>query len=777
MSKSLVLKNGGQTATFALLKKSRYRPEWFRIGKRPMLRFKDHEWLNIGGLRVTEGDLLDSGRDFFLFGGRESFGGTLVDWRVRICVPVDGRSGFTVRTELIPAVEPIEVLEAMTCYETPYEYDGSEHSMVMMCQQPVYRFEGEKQLNGAGWMQPIWYYGKKGRAHLTYQSASPIMAHRIAMPDGKNSRCVMLIGNWDVCSVHDIFAQPTRALSEGAEDRIFSDKNLLCAPGRHGMKYLMGVVNWNNSLVKDPNVLVEAGRGLRQEVTVDFRGELPEERWDVWLADGWERLCGIHFPKDGRVGAYEVAKSRGATWTDAAQWLADQCIKPEGCPGFFNPERGTCVYAPNTRPKWDCGVPFFAGQFTGPLAYLGHLWNDPKIRSAADRLEKIFEKDTAHDPSSLWTIGLTPMYVALLRKAQVAGLGKAIAEKLEKMLRKRTDTMLNPPESRRPDPGMLAWEAVANLVAADVYDAKHHLKAAKELISRVNARLDGEFWTYNCAVEGDLVGAGQARPFGHAIGITANWLAWKRFGDAKYLESASRFANLFLGMHCITWNESPTPDLDTRGWCHGSTGGRDQIAQIPPWETGLSMEQLGFLIREGKAREGHLDVLWLFAHTGLAQFPKARTMKRVYRPDMSVTYLPIDSLPTEREFYLKLPYLAYENPWDQTMLAGYQGVEPILLSLYLGGGLASSTDDRVLLVVPQVVDYDVTVAERFTAYLWNPLDAPVQTSIRANVAARRGEAWRCTGAVNAEFEGGRFESAPFEVPPRRLVRCEFRRSA
>ncbi len=75
---------------------------------------------------------------------------------------------------------------------------------------------------------------------------------------------------------------------------------------------------------------------------------------------------------------------------------------------------------------------------------------------------------------------------------------------------------------------------------------------------------------------------------------------------------------------------------------------------------------------------------------GWRNSPRARTMKRLYRPDMSITYRNIHELPSEREFYLSLPYLAYENPWDQTMLAGYQGVEPIIQSLFFGGGLVAA---------------------------------------------------------------------------------------
>src|SRR5262249_50848286 len=161
--------------------------------------------------------------------------------------------------------------------------------------------------------------------------------------------------------------------------------------------------------------------------------------------------------------------------------------------------------------------------------------------------------------------------------------------------------------------------------------------------------------TFNCAAENDLVGAGQSRPFGHAIAATANILAWRRFENPKYLQAAERFRNILLSLHFIAYNESRSPDLDTRGWSHGSTGGRDQLAQLPPWETGHALLQLGGMITSGLGRDAIYDVLWLHSRTGLAQFPKARALKRLYNPDMSVAYRSIESLPTEREFYLRYP--------------------------------------------------------------------------------------------------------------------------
>jgi len=745
----IVLCNGSQTATFQQSEDG-FRPDWFRVGNRPMLRFKDHEWLNIGGRRVTDGALCEESPTACVFGGRVEWGGAQVDWTVRVALPADGQSGFVVTTTLIPLGESIELLEALSTFELPYEYDGQEHAMTVICQQPVYRLEDGKEISGAGYNHPIWYYARPGKVHLTYPSSSPMLASRVRNADGSNQRCTMFLGNWNACSIKDIFAHPTREESK-----------------RRGWKFLVGALNWNCSLIKDPNVLVQPGVGLSQELIVDFTEQPRGGRWDTWLASGWERLCRLHFPTDGDVSAYKVATEHGASWVGAAEWLAEQFGKPEGCPGFFNPAKGTHIYAPGTRPVWDDGTAAFAGQWTGPLAYLGHVWGSEEILRASARLEDLWSRDNVarQEAEAVWTIGHTPMYVGVMRKAQVVGVTPPSAQKVEQYVRRRAEVVLNPPPgAKRGDGGILAWDAFANLIAADLFERAHHESVAKELLARVNRKLDEDFWTFNCAAEGDFVGAGQSRPFGHAIAASANVLAWRRFGDARYLEAAERFGNLLLGMHFITYNESQSLDLDTRGWAHGSTGGRDQWCQIPPWETGHSLQQFGQLIAAGKGREGFYDVLWLHSHTGLAQFPKARSLKRLHNPDMSVTYRPSESLPTEREFYLRLPYLAYENPWDQTLLAGYQGVEPIIHSLFFGGGLVRAEDHRVLALAPEAACFAKEVATRFTVELWNPTAEPIETRLIPTVAAKQRREFSCSPATES-----------ITVPPRQVTKVIFTR--
>lgn len=778
-SPTITLHNGSSTITFHQTGEY-YRPEWIRDGVMPVLRFKDHEWLNIGPLRITEGKLLQQSAHHLCFGGTVAYAGTTVTWSVQVLLPADGLEGFTIRTSLLPA-EPIELLDALSCFETPYDYSGKEERMIVIAQQPVYLSKGDQEISGAGFTQPIWYYGRPGKAHLTYQSSTPMMTARLAEEDGSNLRHIMIIGNWQVCSVKDLIAQPTRYLHNNTTDIPFPDPQLELAKGKRGYKFLVGAVNWTASLHKDPNVLVDIANGLRQELTIIAKNNMPADHWDGWLADGWERLCRTHFPHDGIVPAYQSVAERNISWRTAAEWLSSGVAKPAGYVGLYEPGKGLIGYSASTRPRTGDTPQYwriFCGQWAGPIAYLGHVWDDEQLLKAADSLENdaLYEIKPLIHAEAINTISYTPHYLGLIRKGKINSLTDYSKEVIAQYLPRHSQVLLDPPAgAKRGDAGLIAWDALANIAAADIFPSEEYEQTARELLSRVNDKLDAAFWTFNCAVEDDLVGAGQSRPFGHGIAASANLLAWRRFGDDKYLQAAKRFANLTLAMHFIVHNESPSFDLDTRGWAHGSTGGRDQIAQLPPWETAYALQQFAPLLCEGQGRSGIYDVLWLHSHTGLAQFPIARVLKRIYNPDMSITYRPMDELATERAFYKNLPYLSYENPWDQTMLAAYQGAEPLLLSLYYGDGLVHAEDSRILTLIPEAADYSPNLTDSFIVHCWNPTSQPISTRLHAVIAEKRKENYRMEGNNSANLTAAQPTSEQITIPPREVYKIRFLR--
>jgi hypothetical protein len=149
---------------------------------------------------------------------------------------------------------------------------------------------------------------------------------------------------------------------------------------------------------------------------------------------------------------------------------------------------------------------------------------------------------------------------------------------------------------------------------------------------------------------------------------------------------------------------------------------------------------------------GFYDILWYIARTGLGQFPAARTVKRILDEAMQVHYVPREKIASERDFYDNVPYLAYENPHDQTLLASYQGSDCVLGEFVYGGGLASASNDRLGVLVPRAATMDLAELHERHVHVWNP----TPRAIKAKVSA----AWA---------DGGQSQKA-VSVPERSVVK-------
>ena len=755
----IVLKNGRQSITFIKKNNQTFSPEWFREDDKLMLRFKDHEFLNIGFLRIKEGILLELENNRALFGGKVYFADVEVLWKVEIAIPEDKKSGFLIETKFMPVDYSIEVLEGLSFFETPYEYDDNCEIFTFISQQPVYYFKNGSEISGAGFNHPFWYYAKFGSAHLTAPSSTPFVFNQISNSDGTNQRNIIIIGNWNETDIKDIFVHPTRKNEKGLK----------------GMKFLVGGINWNNSLYKDPNILVKKNKEIKQKLIIDYTSSILENRIDKILAEGWERCLKIHFPENGEIESYKTHKKMGISWLKSADYLSSQFNKDSG---LYNPEKGVRVYLEGTRPKWDDGVALFCGQWIGPLSYLGYIWNEEKIIKKTEELEKKFCEgaNPEIDSQQTWTIGPTPFYIGALRKLFIMNCLTETLEIIKDYTKRRNEFILNPlPKTKKGDGGVLVWDTFLNFLSYLVFKDEFFKNSGKELLEKANKILEEKFWNFNCASENDFVGAGQARPFGHAVGISANILAYNIFKDEKYLLCAEKFSNFLISSHFITYNESKVKDMDTRGWAHGSTGGRDQYAQMPPWETEFSLQQISYLLLNNIKREGFYDILWLHNHTGFAQFPAARLFKRIYDKNMNIKYIRVNKLKTEEKFYKKYPYISYENPWDQTMLAGYQSVEPIILSLFYGEGIVYSSNDKVLSLIPQVPVYDKEVKNKFIVELWNPLEKEVRTKLIANIIKKTQDSYKYDGLISGFVSVEKTETEEFYVPPRKVIKFVFER--
>jgi len=700
-----------------------WRPDWFYLGDRRMLRFKDHEWLSIGHVHPTSAEeaeeLPDGG---VTFRGTDDYGTVPVEWTVT--VRPDESGGFAVECAFSPR-ESLELLEAYSAFEIPYEYDGSEHVTAVIGQNPVVKWEGAQRVSPPVWRHPAWSYSRDQIARNTAPCNAPLLCHVLSNADGSNPRCTTIIGDWNVCGVRDVYVTPTRTV-----DVSRGEWGALSQGKLHGYKFLVGALNWSSAFAKDPNVLYAGGQAHCQRVILDFSDRVPGGALDAMLLRAWERAAALDMPTDGLVEAYERAGARGVTWQAAVKWLRD-VFCGQGAEGLLRPDEGIVTYALGARPKagGDYGWTWWP-QWAGPLHYRAMVTGDDELAAACDRYDERFAEHARkfhyHDHSIALGVSVLPGFWW----ARGCGRGGVLATALEKSARASLEASEGENgKVRTMDCGAQAATAEGFLLASQAYGDEAFAQQARVLLEEINAKLDGAFWEFNCGETGNLMHGGQIRPFGHGHAALANVLASRVFGEEQYRDAARRFARYLVAINYVTHNSSQDPDFDWRGWANGSIAGRDQIAEFPPWETIASLLCITPLTDEPGLESAFHDVLWYIARTGLAQFPAARTLKRILDESYQVRYVPRDSLASERDFYDVLPYLAYENPHDQDLLASYQGTDCLLGELVFGGGLARAQDGRLGVLAPRafLMDPDELSSRRVT--VWNPTPEGIQTVV------------------------------------------------
>ena len=714
--------NGPKRAVF-VRDENGWKPDWFYEGERPMLRFKDHEWLSIGHVHPrTAGEARKIRGGGALFQGVDKYGTVEVAWSVRI-ERDKGSEGFVIETTMQPA-ESIELLEAHTSFETPYEYDGSEHATTIIGMNPTVRWEGTNLLSPPVIKRPEWVYGRNQAARLTAPCNAPYACHTLANADGSNARYTTVVGDWNVCRIREVYVTPTRNTKIDVPD-VFSH-----AGEKRGYKFIMGAFNWNSAYFKDPNVLFKGKTKHRQRVVVDFASTIPGGSLDQMILAGWQRAAAFDLPADGRVAAYDRVVSRGVTWPAATRWLRD-VFCGSGTPGLFHPDKGIPTYAVGTRPKaGGDGSWYWWPQWAGLLHYRAMVLGDEELAAKARQFDVKFAE---HAKSQSYYGKSTAVSITMLPSIWwIYGPGRdgILKAAFEPLLRKAMEiSAAENGQPRRMDFGFQAALAESLLLASEIYHEPAMKQQGLMLLSELNAELDNRIWAFNVSVAGSMVHGGQARPHGHAHAALANLLAARLTGDQKHRTAAQRFARYLLALQYASHNGSADPDFDWRGWANGSNAGRDQVAEFPPWETANSLLCLAGLMDEIDLESGFHDALWYFAHTGLAQFPAARTLKRIFDQNYRVQYLPREQITSERDFYDILPYLAYENPLDQTLLASYQGTDCLLVELAFAGALAKASDDRLSVVVPQAALMDAEVLKRRQVLVWNPTGEAIESDV------------------------------------------------
>ncbi|OPZ31205.1 MAG: hypothetical protein BWZ02_00344 [Lentisphaerae bacterium ADurb.BinA184] len=739
---------GGGRAVFSQTAAG-WTPDWFYEGERPMLRFKDHEWLSIGHVRPVAAETVRRLRGGGLqFRATTLYGQTPVEWSVSVAPDPEG-DGFVIETTLKPAAA-IELLEAYSAFETPYEYDGTEDVTTVIGMNPVTCWHGNQRVSPPVWQHPAWLYSRPQSARLTGPSQAPYLCQAIT-GGGHPGRHFTFIGDWNVCRVHDLYACPTRTVPNDPAGGWTADKT-------KGYKYLVGALNWSSAYNKDPNVLYAGGRLHRQRLLVEFSAALPGGLFDRFLYRAWERTARLHAPADGQVAASRRISGRGVTWQSAVAWLRNVFLSGEVTEDLYDPARGICTYAKGSRPKAGGDYTWhWWPQWAGPLHYRAAMTDDTALEEMCQRNDEQFAKFAkrsdyfrAEEIASKVTLAPTLWWTA--RHARRGPLFDAFRPLLHATAE---GSAAENGRERAFDFGAQATIAEALFLGHWAYGDRAMLDQALVLMNEIVARLDGQFWRFNVGRSDSLAHGGQIRSLGHGHAVLACLLAARQTGDESWLNPAHRFARYLLAVNYACHNDSQDPDFDWRGWCNGSNAGRDQIAEFPPWETQNGLLALAALAGAADLEPGFHQILWYIARTGLAQFPAARTRKRILDEGGAVHYVPRERIASERDFYDSLPYLAYENPHDQTLLASYQGSDCILGEFVYGGGLAWALDSRLGVIVPGAATMDLAEKHTRTVYAWNPLPVPLTTTVLARAA---------TGAAAGQA---------VTVPPRDAVKVTF----
>ncbi len=693
-----------------------------------MLRFKDHQWLSIGHLHPRFAETVAVAPEGGLrFAGTTLYGTTPVAWSVRIG-PDPGGLGFDIDCAIEPAAT-IELLEAFSAFETPYVYDGRETVVTVIGMNPVSKWRGNQRLTPPVWENPAWVYGRPQAARMTAPSSAPYLFQAITDATCGVDRHLTLVGDWQVCRVHDLHAHPTRDTPQDPDSLFHRAAEL------KGFKYLVGALNWSSAYAKDPNVLFEGGVVHRQRLLVEAGRDLPGGHLEAALLRAWERAASLGLPGDGRVAAAERAAGRGVSWAAAGSWLREVFVSRQTTEDLFQPGAGICTYAKGSRPKaGDHYTWSWWPQWAGPLHYRALLTGDQELEQACLRHDQDFAEH-CRSVDYFRTPGIANKVSSLPTLQWIAGGGQGGI--LHGALRQMLVDSCAHSTAENGQPRAYDYGAQASLAEALLHGYRAYGDAAMRdqamvLLEEIAAHLDGNFWEFNVGTRGSSTHGGQIRSLGHGHAVLANLLAHELAGDGRWLEQAHRFARYLLAVNYATHNGSADPDFDWRGWCNGSNAGRDQIAEFPPWETQNGLLCIAALMSRIDLEDGFHNALWYIARTGLAQFPAARTVKRILDQEMRVHYLPRQQIASERDFYDRWPYLAYENPHDQTLLASYQGTDCVVGELVYGGGLARAADARLGVLVPDAARLAVAVANERQIHLWNPLATPLATTVEAS---------------------------------------------
>ena len=730
-TENLVLQNGAQCCVFEPAAEGAWKPGWFLLEQERHLRFKDHEWMSVGNLRADAMRLLEQTPRSLRFEAEVDYYGARVRCETEVSLPVAG-PGFVVRSTLVPN-QDVEILEALTSFETPYVFTGSEDTVTVIGMEPVIARREGKQVAGIEWQNPVWFYNRPGVARMTAPTFSPYVAQELTdVASGGRRRAAFLL-DWNRSSIRDLYASPTRRVTAADYDAV-TEFDFGKEQGQYGYKFIPGAFNWSSSLLKDPNLLVRQGELLQQTVLIDYSGPEDARTHDHWLLEEWSRLLDLTFPKDGRVEVLDIASRLGVSWGKAADALED-VLRQREVPGLWDEEKGIAVYIDGTRPKAGDLSMGFSLLWIAPAAYSAKWRGDEALLERYFLLaDKLGVELAKHDPAQAFTLGM--LFFVGLPALRLLDLDCGKMPHLKAAVETYLEGCLAPHARAEEkdgfgDYGIRSIAAHAFLLGGRVLQDERFQKRGLEIIRHINTQLEGDFWFFGCGIGEKCPAGHQARPLGYAHAILANLEAYRLCGDMAFLDAASRFANYAIALCFASANGSPVEDFDTRGWAHGAISGRDQLAEFPPYETCDTVRAIAALAEfQEDAPTAFYDLIWLNARTALGMMPAARTYKRVYQANGKPCHIPTEGFANERAIYARFPYVAYENPWDQTLQATYQGSEPLWHRLLLGEGIAAPSDPRLLVFIPAALrPLPLNPKQPLALICWNPTSTAIDFSL------------------------------------------------
>jgi len=714
---TIELKSGKRRATFTTDDSGMFMPGWFYQEDCPVMRFKKHEWTSVGHLKINFMHLEYSDDKSVRFTGETSYGEAKIGVEVEVTTDP---MGFWVKTRLTTDLE-VELQEAGTSFDVPFEYDGLESATSIIGGQPVVKWDAGREITPPGWHNPQWSYNSPESARCTKPCWNPYVA--LELRDGVHDRRVALVGDWNNSHFQEIFTSPSKYyLDDNGKRHSASGSGLY-----RNYKLICGALNWASSISKDPNVLVRPGETISQRVLVTWEEDLSRPV-DKWLFKLWSKALGLSMTTDGRVTVGDTYRAMDIDYPTMAAGIQG-ILRQKMVSGIWDEDKGIVVYAEGTRPKG-----------AGTSALVNIMWAADSYQYARIRGEKSdriraldlirnFWPANSHTRGSVDRVPfdiyhITNLFIGVTEETRpilVEGLAGYLAH-IQSFYLGDDEHLHSMDQGNMCTFGRLLYHG-AVLLEDD--ELRIH---SKHMIDLSIATLSENYW--HCAMNKD--GGGNIRPPALAAAALGALDLFLDTGEEHYRQMMIRFLRLVFAINVHSFDGIGHPDLDSRGWCNGANGGRDQMAELPPWESSVPLRAMAAALPYWpEAPVAAWNILHVAATTTIGQVPAARTHRFAYTLDGKRELRSIGMNPARFSFAKNFynPWLAYENPYDQTMAAGYQGAEILDNALSFGGALISANHPAVTVVVPEAATWRIDTTLPITIFIGNASSEAIETTL------------------------------------------------